>query len=53
MKQLKSSWRFLRVYPVIPLILIGFLVFAAMFAELITTNNGEGGDLFYRKRRIC
>ena len=48
MKQLKSSWRFLRVYPVIPLILIGFLVFAAMFAELITTNNGEGGDLFYR-----
>ena len=40
-----ASWRFMRRWPVIPVVILVVMVVCAIFAPLLTTHNQEYGDL--------
>ena len=42
---LAASWRFMRRWPVIPVVILVVMVVCAIFAPLLTTHNQEYGDL--------
>ena len=42
------SWRIFRTWPILPVLIIGTLFGAAIFAPLIANHDPERGDLFYR-----